>query len=330
MTRILHSGWEHGSLAWLTTVEVQLVISSSGPRNGTYHLSVPSNNPSGGRHGYKYLAAPVSEFYFRNGMRADTDSATLRFREGSTVHIDVRLTASGAIAVYRGTTLLASYGAYAGSSYYCVEGHVKIHDTTGIVKINVDGALVIDLTGIDTRNGGTVGQVDNIAFGVSGIGQAYHDDFALNDTAGTVNNSWIGNGRCALMIPNAAGDQTDFTPLSGNNFDNVKQVPHDSDTTYNQSETVDHYDLYNLTTVTLLSGEEVNAIAATAVANLGAAGDGNIKVGIKTASEDWGDAVAMGSDAYRFYQKVYEVDPADSSAFNQAKLDALQVGVKVA
>jgi len=327
MARVLQTGFEHGSPLWFDAVSGATITAGS-KRNGNYGLNLGQNH-----YGQKALPSPLGEFYFRVGFNVvNATFVMIQFREDATLHVEVRLNNNGAIAVYRGATLLASAGVYPGATYHCVEGRIKIHDATGIAHIKVDGDLVIELNNVDTRNGGTTGEADNLRLvgGTVGGSIMYADDLALNDTTGARNNSWVGNGRAALMVPNAAGDKTDLTPSADANWQNVDEVPHDSDTTYNQSATVGHYDLYNLTSVTLESGEAINAVAALAVVKLAAAGDGDAQVGIKTAAEDWATAVPLGSDAYVMLDKIYEVDPHDSAAWSQAKLDALQVGVKVA
>jgi hypothetical protein len=127
---------------------------------------------------------------------------------------------------------------------------------------------------------------------------------------------------------NAAGDVTQLTPSAGSNYQCVDDVPYNT-TDYTSSDTVDQYDLYNLSASGMIAGEVVNCITAHAIADLGTAGTGSGAVGIKTVSENWHTDVALANGSLTRLSKLYEVDPADSQAFDATKLDALQVGVKV-
>lgn len=79
----------------------------------------------------------------------------------------------------------------------------------------------------------------------------YHADLAINDSTGTVQNSYCGEQYVKYLSPDAAGDvntfatQTGGTAGAGNNFTRVnEQVPDDA-TTFNGSSTLNQEDLFN-------------------------------------------------------------------------------------
>ncbi len=325
MARVFQSGAElgAGSLGLISHATGASVVTSP-VRNGNYAFMVQTPGPV-------IQFSSVTEIYLRCGVWNSSTSSypKIYFREGMTEHISVHLDPNMPFTVKRGSTTIATARIVPYSRWFLLEVRVLVHDTSGVVQVRVDGEQIIDFSG-DTREGAT-GIVDNIAFGTSTISATtFFDDIAINDTSGTVNNSWCGNGYEKAIKVNGAGDVTQLTPSAGSNYECVDDLPHDSDTTYVESDTVDQYDLYNLEASGLGSNEVVNAITAVAIAKLADVGSGNLAVGIKSGTTtDWGDDTVLSSDYYKAVSKIYETNPDDGGAWEAADLDALQVGVKV-
>src|SRR5262245_48530686 len=107
-----------------------------------------------------------------------------------------------------GTTVLTA------NSWHQIEWHAKYGDVgTGLVQIKLDGlsALELDVSSIDTKNGTT--GVGLAAILVNSGGPAY-DDLIVVDTAGTKNNTWIGDFGLQARYPTAMGDKQEWDPLN--------------------------------------------------------------------------------------------------------------------
>lgn len=128
----------------------------------------------------------------------------------------------------------------------------------GYVQVKCDGEIIIDLTHIDVKPGGppALGQgygFDTIRYRIgqdTGVTEYWIDDFVLHRITDAVApyNDYLGNVRVGTTLPNATGDETDFTPVGA--VQNWQAVTADydmtvTDTTYVETDTVGDFDLYN-------------------------------------------------------------------------------------
>lgn len=330
MARLFHCGFETGNtLDWDNSPGIG-VVDNYGVRNGSYSLRDCAGIG-------KVLPATYTELYLRSGIRSLSGNyVNFRFYEGATLHVDIKFQHStpSTIVAYRGASQIATYNftSYVAGTFRLLEAYIKIDDTVGRVVVVIDSDYahpVIDFTG-DTRNGGT-GVIDTFQVACTST-YAIVDDIAINDTSGGSHNSWCGDGYAKLLAPNANGDSSALVGSDGNSVDNyllVDEVPYNT-TDYVESDVSGAKDLYNVAAPSLVAGEVINSVRAVAIAKLDAAGAGSLAVGIKTASEDWGSDVALSSTTWKACSKFYATDPADAGAWTEAKVNTLQVGVKVA
>lgn len=253
-----------------------------------------------------------------------------RALDGSTVHFQLYYeNTTGKLRVYRNTTLLgesaAGVASGAGSDFIYIELRVTVDDSAGVVVVRVNGSEVINLTGQDTRNGAAAQITEVQLWG--GIDGAF-DDFYLCDTTGSVNNDFLGDVKVVTLYPNGAGDSTDFTPLSGSNYQNVDEVLADGDTTYVESSTVSDKDLYTFENLGY-TPESIYGVQTVAVARKDDAGSREMRVITKSgATTKSGSSVALGT-AYGVVMDFMETNPDDSAAWELADINALQAGVEV-
>lgn len=125
--------------------------------------------------------------------------------------------------------------------YYVLD--ITFNNTTGIIKVYVDGNLVIDLQNIDTTETGN-NFATQFNFSDSGTDRFIDDLYVLHGSTGVLNP--VFDLRISSIFPNSAGAFTEWTPLTGNNFQNVQNNPPDFDTTYNFTNTPGARDFYNI------------------------------------------------------------------------------------
>ena len=351
MTRVAMCGWETGNINQIGSVTsngATIAVANSTPtaRTGTYYLKVNGQNDTSGQpaNGVSIPMGSLLEHYGRVGLYipvANGPMARIPFEWlDSAAAVQLRLVlddADNLLRIYRGaanTLLATSATTFSKAIWHLVEWHVRVDPTTGIFQMKVDGATVLDYTGNTQQtanaNVATV-RLASMNQSSSGWGNTHcFDDLAINSTAGTLNNSWPGDGAIRALLPNGVGSTIGGTPLTGvpgaPNWGNVDEVP-PSTTDYNYGSTVGTGELYTLTD---LSGVgNAYAVNIIAYALNSDAGGGSIGLTLNTgAANNEGAAQAITASA-GFYNRLLETDPTDSTAWTQTKLNALQVGITV-
>lgn len=285
-------------------------------------IAIPSTNTVIVQFAFKYVAA---------GYRG-----LFGLMEGSTVHFTLGVdTTNGQPQVLRGAiggTLLASPAAgYLNTgAWVYIEAKVAIHDSAGSVILRVNGAEVVNLSGVDTRNGGT-GICDTVSLfatstntGVTG----YIDDIIVMDTNGSANNDFLGDRRIYTLYPNGAGSSTDFTPSAGSNYQCVDEPNMNDDTDYVASSTIGHIDMYAVGDLPSVPAgiDAVQVCAAVSKTDAGAIGaKARLKSGSTTVQSS---AIALAT-SYTLGTKILETDPDTSAAWSASAVNAIEIGAEV-
>jgi hypothetical protein len=333
MTRIFMTGLEGGSTGVFDVVE-RVTASSSQARTGSYSLAITRTDSRAIIH-----LPSRNELYVRFGIYPtgglyDYHRVFFTLMFGGTVQLQLHTPGEqlAPITLTRGDysgTVLATGGGFALNAWHCVEMYAKIADVDGRAVVRIDGTDVIDYTG-DTQNA-SKSDITAVCFGYATaegrVMYAYVDDIAINDTNGTTNNSWIGRGGIYPAIVDGAGEHAEFTPASGNNWENVDEIPPDDDTSYVESDTLGHRDLYTIDSITPTSGT-ITAVQWMARAKMVDAGIGNLQRLVRHDSVDYAGADKPVDTSYRYLTDIMELAP-DDTAWTVAKVNALQIGQKV-
>lgn len=253
------------------------------------------------------------------------------------VHLSAGITAAGNIIIYRGSfsTLLATgTTTLVADQYYYIEYQFTISDTTGVVKVWINGVAetLTFVTGTettqDTRNAGN-GYVNFIGIGnTSGSSTASYeiDDLYLNDDTGGVDDSTWGDVRVIAVLPDSAGNYAQFTPSTGSNYQNVDDATADDDTTYNSSATVNHIDSFG--TASLGVTGTVKGVSAQVYAKKTDSGTCSLAPFWRISGTDYaGTGIPLGT-VYGFVTQLYRVSPATSSAWSTAEINGAEMGYK--
>jgi hypothetical protein len=370
MARVLQCGWETGDVAQkgATTSTgfggggATAVVSSSPtpPPLSVYCLKcgLTAVNNATGYHRLTITHASKTEVFLAFSLYRSnaTDSTTtpgqlfLHLNDASgNVNTVFEAMADGTLKAYyanAGTTnpssaQLTAIGTgsagIAGATWTTVEIHlVAATGATGTCEIKVNGTTVLAATSQRTCQtsatyGAVVFEYWRIATSGNNVASFFaFDNVRLNDTTGSVNTSWPGAETIRLLVGTSAGDSAQFSrggADSGSNYGQTDEVPPTGTTDYVYSATVGHLDLYHTTSFS------VSAISAVAVIaqlfNSDGAG-GTVYLPTKTgAGQSDGSAQSL-SGTPTYVERVLDTDPADAAAWSQSKLDALQIGIKVA
>ena len=254
---------------------------------------------------------------------------------GGTPHVSLRATTGTStftLSAGRGnyTELGSAVAAILDSIWAYVEIKAVIHDTAGSIVVKVNGVTVINVSGVDTRNGGTP-KVDAILFG-NGRGNNsnydfYIDDIYVLDDSGSLNNDFLGDVRVACIRPDGAGNSTQWTPSAGSNWQNVDDEEPNDDTDYNSEGTAGDKDLYTLTALPTSAGS-VAGIREITRHRKDDAGAATIRQLIRTGSTDYEGSDVVVGDNYTYAQAIRETNPNTSAAWTESEINGLEAGVK--
>jgi len=351
MTRLLTCGYETGDAneAGTTTIGAQgsltVVTTAPTPRaGGSYCLKCLGAANNG--QAYKTLVfASKTEVWIRFGFQAHPALITtellfaLLSDSGGAAQASLTFTAGDGLIRARqgnvGTLLGTSSVTMSADAWHLVEWrHQMTSATVGTTEVWLDGTRVINFSG-DNSASATV-NIAQLSLGLliatPGLNVYFaYDDIAVNDTtASTPNNAQIGDGRVVLLKPTGAGSNTAQTrggTDSGANWNQVDEVP-PSLTDYVFSATAATRDTYALQD--LPSGSwAVNCCEVVAYAQNSDTGAGSLGLTVKSgATTNEGSAQSLGTSA-AYLRQLYETDPATSTAWTVAAVNALEAGTTV-
>lgn len=304
---------------------------TTGRRAGTYSLLI-----TGGDSYTRPLGTTAGTLFFSLAIRSVFNAAgysILCLSESGTSHLTFYGNATNGISVYRADnsgTLLGTTTAnlIPQNVWSWVQVKVVISDTIGSVEIrDASGNVALLLTGIDTRNGLT-GVIDAIKLGSTNITAQYgYDDLHVWDTTGTICNTWTSETRIDVLLPNAAGAVTQFTPSTGANWDCVNENSV-SVTDYVSNAVAGNQDLYNFTDLPhvplSIYGTVLSAVATKDDAGVRAV-QTLCRSGTTTVN---GPSLALNLGTWQRTSRVIEADPNTSAAWTVAGLNAAQFGVQ--
>lgn len=322
---VCHTGFETGDISFFDLSQNGAAVTTP-IRSGTY----------AGRLDYDALGAStssraigtMSEGYVRFGQYFAGGWNLLygfQLRDGATTQVYLRPTNDNRmeLVLRPSDTQLAIGGVAPYSVWNLIEFYWKIANSGGRGWCKINGVTAFDFTG-DTQNTGNA-SIDRIAFGGSQNGaEWYIDDFILRD------DTWAGDGRGGVMIPNAAGDHTALTrggADSGSNYGQVDERPPNDATDYVYASVDPTYDLYGLTDLSNVG--TVNCVTARIRGQKDDAGAGAVKAVYKIGSTEYrSSALPLTQSQWLTLEDKREASPATSSAWTASELASLQAGVE--
>lgn len=219
------------------------------------------------------------------------------------------------------------------STWYYMEVKVTISDTVGQVTINVDEAEVLSTTADKDTCNGSNDYVGSVYFGPNddGVSTTFIDDMYICDTSGDApHNDFLGDVRIDCLRVSGAGSHTEFTPSAGSNYENVdEESGPDGDTTYNDGDTTNDEDSYALDNLPSPAATTIYGVKSQITARKTDAGARKCKIITRSGGTDYtGDEETL-SDSFQTVTKLYEDNPDDSAAWEDADVNGMEVGIEV-
>ena len=264
------------------------------------------------------------------------------FNGASVEQFDLRQSLGGStLYVTRNSTVVGdiAFGVIPMDRWSYIEIKLLIDDTVGTVEVRVNGKAVISETNVDTKNSSGAAQCNMVRFrGVDGAGAAENqqwllDDIYVCDNTGSVNNDFLGPIKVETIFPSAAGDDTDFTPSAGSNWENVDDASHwDGDTTYNEAGTTGNLDLHNCEDLTVITGSgTIHGLRLDTYCRVTSAAVKTVIPTVKSGVTE-GAVSGVGIAAENLFvgvPAIFEQDPAAAGAWTTTTINSMQIGYEV-
>ena len=306
-----------------------VTISSDYARTGAYSFKTISNG------GYILASfAATSDGYMKVAFSENAASAAsgvqVELHDATVQHLTIQwLGVTRTLSVYRGSssgTLLGTVpipGAVSGlGNWNVLEVHWTIHDSTGVVQVKMNGALAIDISGADTQNAGAAEVTYCKAVNVGTTQVTYFDDFVVRDDA------WPGRGGLHVIVPNAGSANENWTASAGNPEDCVDELPPSfTDYISTAALTPDTEHLVGLASLAITSST-ISAVGIFVNAQTTEATSANIHTMMVNGGTTTLGATTPVDTTAIWATSFYAVNPDDAAAFEDADIDAMEIGVE--
>jgi hypothetical protein len=296
------------------------------------------NNPSAALvMGLGGLSTYVVGFAWYCADVGGTGHNLIDFMEGSTIHVGIVYFPGGTIGAYRQGSVSASNELGTSTvpviltqNWHYIEVKLTVDNSAGAVQVRVDGVECINVSTVDTQNGGT-GIVQSIRFNKDNATDPYLDDIYVCDTLGLNNNDFIGEIKVETVTPDGDGTTNNWSPDTG--LTNYTQVDDgstpDDDTTYVTTSTVNDSDLYTFAALTTSLLDTVHAVCVRNHVRKEDAGFRTVRCLAKSSlTTNEGDIKALGVD-YRYVDHIFETDPNGGGAWSESSVNAAEFGITI-
>jgi hypothetical protein len=279
-----------------------------------------------------------TELFIRWGWKLDSWKTSGRaagdlfqIYKGTTKVLRFTSTTSGNFEIYyldhaQQWILAATVATFADAQWHCVELHWD-YKADGLLECKVDGVSILhihdDLASGNSTSNATLIWGDNTDIHASQ--QWCLDDVAVNDTAGTVNNSWCGSGGI-VALPLTSDADIELTPSTGS--DNYALLQDDTDATDVQDSVPGQRDLYGLADLP----EHHVIITATKVTlqaySPSPMGDDVTPIYKVNGVEYEGTPVSVEGHLH-WFSEIVETSPDTADPWTSDEIDDLQLGIKL-
>lgn len=263
------------------------------------------------------------------GTPAGSGYTISRLMDATTQQLELRITNERRLTVTRNNTVLATGTTIlAEDVYYFVEWKATIADAGGSIEVRINGVTEISFSG-DTKNTASAG-ANRVTLGstIQNIGavSAFDDWYVLDGTA-TTPNDFLGDVKVLGLVPDGAGNYSQWTPSAGSNWQNVDELITDGDTTYNSSSTAGQKDSFTYTGLTGMP--TVYGVRHQLKHRKDDAGARTVRPFTRAGGTDsFGSNVTL-ADSYTGSDRIMGKNPATGVAWTATEVNALEAGYEL-
>lgn len=279
-------------------------------------------------------------FYYKTPSAFSNGTDFFRVWCGPTEQCQVEWNGGGTLDFKRSSTILGtSTYTFATSNEYYIEFKVVIDDTVGSLEMKVaditaggddtETATEWTVSGVDNRNSSSSLETawDQVTIYAANTNTVI-DDIYIANGAGTYNTDFLGNIFVESITPTGAGNNTEMTPSTGSNWQNVDDgTPHDGDTTYNTADADLETDLYECSA--LSETGDVFAVQVQAISRVTSGNPRVMRLPVRSSTTTGeGSDIVQGNDAYTGKTRIVEENPATTSLWTNGEVNTIEIGVK--
>jgi hypothetical protein len=329
-----HYAWADVLAKWTTnTITSNTQIDTTSSRYSGVPALRFSGNPGGEL--AKTLdsqATWIVGFGYRSNATPTTNKSLVTFLDSATTHVDLRHTTGGQLTFTRNGTAIGSTGTTVLSSnvWYYIEVKVTIADApSGVASCRINGVSELAQTTLDTRNAANASANRIQIVGTNTTYAGGMSDLYICDATGGVNDDYLGDVRIACLFPTGAGNSTQYTPSAGSNWQNVDDATPDGDTTYNESSTTSHVDLFATSNLPTVPTGNVKGVQFLTYDRKTDAGARTLRHVVRTNSNDYESANITQLDTYLYNITERDVNPNTSAAWTESQVNGMEIGYKL-
>lgn len=279
----------------------------------------------------------IMGFAFKITDLSITEQEIAAFRDGDVTQVLLKIGTDGCLRVYRKASPYdvrlgaTGFSINEGQMHY-IEWKVTFDSTAGIVDVRVDGAQRLYLANQNTVSSGQ-GQANSIQLGGLIAGNPnylYYDDLYVCDTLGDLNNSFLGDVRACALFAGGPGNYTQWTPLTGQNYQMIDDPDPDGDVTYNSALAPGKKDSFAFSDLPAGLAGIVKALQVLVNARKDDAGTRQIAPFLRIGSADYTGGSIPVPNTYAYHVRhIWEVSPATAVAFTTDEINALEPGYEL-
>ena len=309
-------------------------ISTTAVRTGTYGLQGGGN----GSANYAVADIPMSgispTYVIGFAAKNPTTAMKVVFMNNAfavTQHNFIFNETTRAVGQFNGTNGTVTYGnpnAFDPSIWNYFEFKITAGTgTNGSAEVHINGTLYAQWNNITTINNASYTRFDGIRVVMTSTNHKIDDWYLLN-ASGTINNTFLGDSRVDVLVPNASGTYSQLTPFGTTpNYTNVDELPANT-SDYNYSDVAGTQDTYNYAD---LPGSTLSiaGIQSKIYAAKTATGPRNVDpLCISSGLLFVGSDQAL-SQSFTYITTVYERDPGSGGPWTLSGFNAAEFGVRV-
>lgn len=244
MARLLTCGWETASPVEATVHQaftfVQVDTTNTRNADSAYSMTIPPTLPSDTGFQYQISGAVLADIWYARFYLFFTAAPSAAFKffgmnTGTTapwpnVGIELMMNTDRTLSLYHNNTARTpTSAALATSTWHLIEVR-GISGTSGQSELKVNGTSVVSVSGTTGQSGAFTQCQFGSSLGVTTHGNdLYIDDFALNDSNGSAQNTWVGDTSLKLLTATADSAIGTGWITSGNNvtnlYTNINNIP---------------------------------------------------------------------------------------------------------
>jgi len=242
--------------------------------------------------------------------------------------------------LYRGAdrsgSLIATSSSFWAERWYHFQLKVILENApNGAYELKIDGTTDVSGSSVDLSELSTNEGADSIGFKLDAqFATAVNvdiDDIIMNDSTGTANNTFSGDGIVRGELPDSDGTHSEWTPSTGSDHyalvDDSDTSPSDSDFVSAESDNL--RDLWGYGAITKIKDDNA-AIQINTYAAMQSSGSRDFKHYMESnGTETEGSTTFTLSDvAWNCFSEVVEEDPDTTAAWTASGLNAAEFGIK--